>query len=106
VNGQRNVVLSAAELTPYAFLFGPRSSSPVVSILRANPFAGLGFDWRADYDHRRGAIVNNTTAVNYRWKIYFVSVGHSLVHADPVLHAPANQLRFRVGFGDANRRGW
>jgi LPS-assembly protein len=33
-------------------------------------------------------------------------LGDSLVRADPVLHAPANQLRFRSGFGDANRRGW
>ena len=106
VPGQRNVVLSSALLTPYAFLFDDRTSSPVVSVMRAAPYAGLGFDWRFDYDHRRGAIVNNTTAVDYRWKKYFLSMGHSLVHADPVLHAPANQLRFRVGFGDSNRRGW
>lgn len=106
IPGQRNVVLASSMLTPYAFLFGDRTSSPVVSIMRASPYAGLSFDWRFDYDHTRGAIVNNTTAVDYRWKKYFVSGGHSLVHADPVLHAPANQLRFRAGFGNANSRGW
>src|SRR6266566_2601390 len=35
VPGLRNVVLSSIELTPYAFLDGPRRYSPVVSVFRA-----------------------------------------------------------------------
>jgi LPS-assembly protein len=106
VPGQRNVFLSTADLSPYAFLVEPRSSSPVVSVLQMKPFGRLGFEWRADYDHRRGEITNSTISVDYRWSKYFVSVGHNQVHTDPILSTPANQFRFRAGFGDTNHRGW
>src|SRR5581483_5671772 len=36
VPGQRNIFLSTEDLSPYSFLVGPRSSSPVVSVLRMN----------------------------------------------------------------------
>jgi LPS-assembly protein len=106
IPGQSNVVLSTAELTPYAFLVDPRSSSPVVSVIRMSPVGGLGAEWRADYDHRRGEIVNSTISVDYRWTHYFLSVGHNQVHTDPLLNTPANQFRFRAGLGDLNHRGW
>jgi LPS-assembly protein len=106
IPGQRNVFLSTADLTAYAFLLEPRSSSPVVSALRMNPIGGLGVEWRADYDHRRGSVVNSTISVDYRWAKYFASIGHSEVRSDPLLAAPANQFRFRAGFGDLNHRGW
>ena len=106
IPGQANVFMSTVELTPYAFLAEPRSSSPVVSVMRISPVNRLGIEWRADYDHRRGEIVNSTIAVDYRWAKYFVSVGHNQVHTDPILNTPANQFRFRAGFGDLNHRGW
>ncbi|PWU02181.1 MAG: hypothetical protein C5B51_21400 [Terriglobia bacterium] len=106
VPGQRNVLWSSVELTPYAFLVEPRSSSPVVSVMRINPLLGWSVEWRTDYDHRRGEIVNSTISMDYRWARYFVSVGHNQVHTDPVLNTPANQFRFRAGFGDLNHRGW
>ena len=52
IPGQRNVFATTADLTAYAFLVGPRSTSPVVSTLRASPIAGLGIQWQADYDPR------------------------------------------------------
>lgn len=106
VDGQRNVILSSAELTPYAFLAGPLSSSPVVSVMRISPINGFSIDWRADYSHTLNRFVDSTLSVDWRWKKYFVSVGDNLVHTDPVLTAPANQFRFHAGFGDANHRGW
>jgi len=106
IPGQSNVVLSTAELTPYAFLVDPRSSSPVVSVIRMSPVGGFTAEWRADYDHRRGEIVNSTVSVDYRWTHYFLSVGHNQVHTDPLLNTPANQFRFRAGLGDLNHRGW
>lgn len=106
VPGQANVFLTSVELTPYAFLLEPRSSSPVASVMRMEPVGGLGIEWRTDYDHRRGAIVNSTVSVDYRWAKYFLSVGHNQVHTDPVLNTPVNQFHFRAGFGDLNHRGW
>jgi LPS-assembly protein len=105
VPGQANIVESTVDLTPYSFLNGPRSVSPVVSVLRASPILGLGMEWRADYDTTRGEIVNSTFSADYRWKQYFVSVGHSQVHTDPILTPSANQLRGFIGFGDPNHRG-
>ncbi len=106
VPGQRNVVLSSVELTPYAFLDGPRSASPVVSIFRASPVPGLGVEWRTDYDSGRGEIVNSGVTGDYRWSNYFISLGHNQVHSDNVLTPSANQFRGSLGFGNENRRGW
>ena len=106
IAGQRNVVASAADLTGYAYLVGPRSTSPVVSLLRASPIGGLGIQWQADYDPRRHGIVDSSFSMDYRWKKYFVSVGHNEVHTDPALTTAADQMRFKTGFGDPNHRGW
>ena len=106
VPGQRNVVLSAVEMTPYAFLDGPRSNSPVVSIFRASPKPGLGVEWRADYDTGRQEIVNSGVTADYRWSNYFLSLGHNQVHSNELLTPSANQFRGSLGFGNENRRGW
>ena len=109
IPGTRNVFDSTANLTAYAFLVGPRNTSPVVSTLRVNPIGGLGLQWQADYDHRVGRIVDSALQVDYRWghlARYFVSAGNNEVHSDPLLTPAANQYRFRAGFGDSTRRGW
>jgi LPS-assembly protein len=105
IDGQRNVVSSTADLTAYAFLVGPRSTSPLVSVLRMSPVNGLGVQWQADYDPRRHGIVDSSFSMDYHFAKYFVSAGHNEVHTDPVITAPANQFRFRTGFGDQNHRG-
>jgi LPS-assembly protein len=104
--GVRNVFESTADLTGYAFLVGPRSTSPVVSLLRMSPINGLGVQWQADYDPRRHGIVDSTFSVDYRWQKYFVSAGNNAVHNDPALTPNANQFLLRTGFGDPNHRGW
>jgi LPS-assembly protein len=106
VAGQRNVVGPSADLTAYAFLVGPRSTSPVVSSMRISPIGGLGVRWQADYDPRLGRIVDSSFTVDYRFRKYFVSAGDSLVNTDPAITAPANQFRVRAGFGDQNHRGF
>ena len=106
IAGQRNVVASASDLTGYAYLVGPRSTSPVVSLLRMSPILGLGIQWQADYDPRRHGIVDSSFSMDYRWKKYFVSAGHNEVHTDPALTTAADQMRLKAGFGDPNHRGW
>jgi LPS-assembly protein len=104
--GVRNVFESTADLTGYAFLVDPRSTSPVVSLLRMSPINGLGIQWQADYDPRQRGIVDSTLSVDYRWQKYFVSAGNNEVHNDPALTPNANQFQLRTGFGDPNHRGW
>jgi LPS-assembly protein len=106
VPGQRNVVLSQVDLTPYTFLDGPRSYSPVVSILRASPAPNYGFEWRADYDPKFGGISDSSLTADVRVGSYFFSLGHSQVHSDPLLTPNANQLRASIGLGNQTRRGW
>jgi LPS-assembly protein len=106
IAGQRNIFESTADLTAYAFLIGPRSTSPVASTVRASPIGGLGLQWQADYDPRYHAVVDSSFSVDYRWQRYFISAGNNEVHSNTLLTPFANQFRFRSGFGDGNRRGW
>ena len=106
IAGQRNVFASTAGLSAYAFLVGPRSSSPVVSLLRTNPVGGLGIQWQADYDPHAHGIVDSAFSLDYRWQKYVIYAGNNEVHTDPRLTPAANQFRFGAGWGDGNRRGW
>jgi LPS-assembly protein len=109
VPGQTNLFTATADMTAYSFLLGPRTYSPVVSLLRASPFAGistLSLNWETDYDPLYHRLVNSYASMDYHYKKYFVSFGNNTVHADPLLTASANQYHGRVGFGDAQKRGW
>jgi LPS-assembly protein len=104
VPGQRNVLISSADLTGYAFLDQPRSYSPIVSAIRYN--YKVGMEWRTDYDPLRGHVVNSGLTADYRADKYFISVGHNQVRNDPVLAPSSNQFRGLFGIGKENRRGW
>ncbi|MCU1329904.1 MAG: Organic solvent tolerance protein [Bryobacterales bacterium] len=106
VPGQRNTVMSSLQLTPYSFIAGGRTYSPVVSILRVSPRPGFGLTWMADYDPLLQRFVNSTLAGDVRFKKYFISVGSDQVRPNPLIAPPANQFRNTFGYGDPNRRGW
>lgn len=106
VEGRRNVLTSTASLTGYTFLDRPRHYSPVVAVLRMAPAAGVGIEWRTDYDPLRGKVVNSTLAADARVERYFFSVGHTQVGSVPTLSPSSNQVRFLAGIGQENRRGW
>ncbi|MEX2263953.1 MAG: LPS assembly protein LptD [Bryobacteraceae bacterium] len=103
---RRNVVMSALEMTPYAFLHGPRSYSPVVSVMRIVPQPFFAVDWRVDYDPFRQQVVNSGFTVDGRVGMAFASVGHNHVRSSPLLSPSSNQFRGQIGFGNPNRRGW
>lgn len=129
IAGQRNVILSSADLTSFTFLDGPRTYSPVISTLRLSPVPAMGVEWRSDYDPLRSKIVNNSITVDARFGKYLLSAGHTQVACIPlapaggflpgqvnqcqdssgagsVLSPQANQLRWLLGYGQENRRGW
>ncbi len=106
IPGERNVIGPTADLTAYAFLVGPRSTSPVVSTLRMSPIGGLGLRWQADYDPRGGGIVDSSVAMDYRFAHYFLSAGHDMIHTNSAISSAANQFRVRGGFGDPNHKGF
>ncbi len=103
---QRNVLLTQLELTPFTFLDGPRTYSPIVSELRAQPFWNIGFEWRTDYDPVRHGIVASTASADWRKGSYFISLGQTEAHSSTTLLPSENQLRASFGVGNSTRRGW
>ncbi len=119
IAGQGNVFDATADVTAYSFLAGPRTYSPVASVLRANPVLGFTFTWLADYDPLYRRISDSTVEVGYRWKNkYYANAGDNLIRSNPLLPpcmpgvpsfsgaCNADQWRFTVGFGDPQHRGW
>jgi LPS-assembly protein len=112
IPGQRNVLMSTLDLTPYTFLTGPRVDSPIVSILRGSPRTGVNFTWESDYDPRLHRFVDSSFSVDVRYKRYFVSAGSDQLRPDPLIFAAENtlgnqnQFRTTFGYGDPNRKGW
>jgi LPS-assembly protein len=101
---QRNVIASELALTGFEFLDQPRAYSPVVSVLRFQSRVNL--EWRMDWDPLTKTITNSSVSVDGRIKKYFFGVGHALIHTNPVLLPPANQVSGMIGYGNANSRGW
>ena len=106
VPGQRNVTLSTADLTAYAFLDGRRNYSPVVSAVRATPVPGFSVEWRADYDPLRGVVLDSSVTGDFRRGNLFLSLGHNQVNSVADLSPDANQIRGAVGYGNSQHRGW
>ena len=106
VAGQRNVLLSQIELTPFTFLDGPRTDSPIVSALRFSPRWNISFEWRADYDPLRHEVVASMASADWRKGSYFISVGHNESHSAEYLLSSENQIRAAAGVGNQTRRGW
>lgn len=103
---QRNIVLAAEEITPFAFLTGPRSYSPVDSYLSIAPYSFLSFDWQTDYDPYYHKFVNNNIAATVRKGPYFATVGDTEIDTNPLLVPKANQIRIGGGYGSTTRKGW
>lgn len=106
VPGQRNVLLSQIELTPFTFLDGPRTDSPVVSALRFSPKWNISFEWRADYDPARHEVAASMASADWRKGAYFISVGHNESHSAEYLLSSEDQIRASFGVGNQTRRGW
>jgi LPS-assembly protein len=106
VDGQRTIVASAEELTPYAFITGPRSTSPLVSTVSLLPYAFFGLDWRQEYDPVQHKIVVNAYSASFRRRKIFGLVGETSVRTNPVLFPQSNQINFGGGYGSYNAKGW
>ena len=107
IPGQRNILADGLDLTGFSFIAGPRNYSPIVSIFRASPRPGVGFQWQADYDPLYRQLVNSTFSADVRFaKKYIFSFGDTYLKPPAIISPPSNQLRAQVGFGDPNRKGW
>ena len=103
---QRAVVLATEELTPIAFLDGPRNYSPLVSTLTFSPYTLLNLGWRTDYDPLRHKFLDQSIDIGTQYRSYSVRVSDTSISANPLLVPRANQISFGGGYGGPNRKGW
>ena len=78
-SGQRYVNLAQEEITPYTFLDGPRSYSPIVSSLTITPWTIFGLTYGTSYDPRHHRFDNQTFTVNLRYSKYLLDVGQTAI---------------------------
>ncbi len=106
IPGQLNVNLAQEAITPYSFLDGPRSYSPVTSALTINPYAFFGIDYRADWDPLRKKFLDHGVSASVRHAKYFFSLGETAINTMPPLLPATNQIFFSGGYGNSLRRGF
>lgn len=108
LNGQpqRVVVLATEQISPYAFLDGPRSYSPVISDLTLSPYSFFNVGWETEYDPARHKFIDQTVRAGFRHHNYFASVGESAISTNPLLVPRSNQMTIGGGYGSSNRVGW
>ena len=105
--GQRNVVTSSLEMTPFAFFDRARNYSPIAAALRTRPSDRWALEWRTDYDPLREKIVNSSVTADYQlFDNVLLGVGHNSVRSTPELSPASNQITNLLRYGGFNRRGW
>jgi LPS-assembly protein len=116
IAGQSNVNLAQEMITPYTFIDGPRSYSPVISALTINPYPFLSLEYDAAYDPRHNKFVNHTVDVSIRHAKSFFTVGETAItpfssgptpaNSNLTQFSSTNQLNFKAGYGSTNRQGF
>jgi LPS-assembly protein len=81
IPGRRNIFDSTLDLTPIAFLTGPRNLSPVISRLRFEAIDNLRLQWDLDYDPKLGQLDADNLFAGYSWGRTTLGIGHALLNA-------------------------
>jgi LPS-assembly protein len=106
-NGQRNVIEPLDSITPFAFAFGPRNSSPLVSDFKITPGGRFDTEQILEYDPLLHKITVIGTLEKVKpYKKFFATVAHFRLQANPILQPLSNQVRALVGYGSETREGF
>jgi LPS-assembly protein len=107
INGQRNVFQPLDSISPFAFAFGPRNSSPIVSDFKITPAGRFDTEQLLEYDPQLRKIVAIGTLVKAKpYREFFATIAHFRLQADPILQPLSNQVRVLMGYGSETRRGF
>jgi LPS-assembly protein len=120
VNGQRNVFQALNSVTPFAFAFGPRTWSPIVSDIKMAPGSRYDVEQILQYDPHNQRLVTIGTLVKVKpYSEFFATIAHfrlddnpSLSDVQPPVTLPtfqqplSNQLRALAGYGSETRKGF
>ncbi len=111
--GARNVFLTTAMLSPFAFAAQSRNFSPLSSILRVQPAADFDGEWRLDLDPS-GRLAASAFNGNFHLRNWYFSGSHYLIQYPaglarrflPPGETRIDQLRLGAGYGRGNHPGW
>src|ERR1700687_4631727 len=122
VNGQRNVFQALDSISPFAFAFGPRNLSPIVSDFKITPGGHYDLEQILHYDPQIQRLVAIGTLLKVKpYREFFATVAFFRLNANPVFselpfqpppqllnfEQPAsNQIRGLVGYGSETRKGF
>jgi LPS-assembly protein len=121
-DGQRNVFLAFDSVSPFAFAFGPRNWSPIVSDFKITPGGLYDLEQILQYDPQIQRLVTIGTLLKIKpYREFFATVAHFRLNANPVeadlppspppgfvpFQQPlSNQVRALLGYGNLTRRGF
>jgi len=122
VNGQRNVFQALDSISPFAFAFGPRNWSPIVSDFKITPGGLYDVEQILQYDSQAQRLVTIGTLLKVKpYREFFATVAYFRLNANPAfselpLQPPppllnfeqpaSNQIRGLVGYGNETRKGF
>jgi len=129
VTGQRNVFQALNSISPFAFAFGPRNWSPIISDFKITPGGRYDLEQILQYDPTIQRLATIGTLVKAKpYREYFATIAYFRLDENPSpsdiagLPPPetcvpanqicpfqqplSNQIRALVGYGSENRRGF
>ncbi len=122
VDGQRNVFEAFNSISPFAFAFGPRNWSPIVSDFRITPGGLYDLEQILQYDPQIQRLVTVGTLLKIKpYREFFSTVAYFRLNDNPVqgdlpLPPPqnfmafsqplSNQVRALFGYGNLTRKGF
>src|SRR5207237_620873 len=122
VNGQRNVFQALDSISPFAFAFGPRNWSPIVSDFKVTPGGPYDLEQILQYDPQIQRLVTIGTLLKVKpYREFFATAAFFRMDDNPTLgdlplqpppvqpifqQPLSNQIRALVGYGSESRRGF
>jgi LPS-assembly protein len=107
VNGARNVLEPLSDVTPFAFAFGPRNSSPIVSDFKITPGGIYDTEQILEYDPQLSKITVIGTLLKIKpYKAFYATIAHFRLQDNPLLQPLSNQIRILAGYGSETRKGF
>jgi LPS-assembly protein len=122
VNGQRNVFQALDSISPFAFAFGPRNWSPIVSDFKITPGGPYDLEQILQYDPQIQRLVTIGTLLKVKpYREFFATTAFFRTDDNPMLsdlppqpppvlpifqQPLSNQVRGLVGYGSESRRGF
>jgi len=122
LNGQRNVFQALDSITPFAFAFGPRNWSPIVSDFKITPGGPYDLEQILQYDPQIQRLVTIGTLLKVKpYGEFFATAAFFRMDNNPMLNdlppqpppvlpvfqqPLSNQVRGLVGYGSESRKGF